>query len=121
MTPDPTRPYDPGTLFAALRSTSSGVYVRPWMVAALGPVAAIWFAQLLWRLHRADAVELVATDDSWDDDTGLDTNQAYRARRKVEDVGWVSCQTIQLHGNTTTRITVDIDALEAALATLDDT
>lgn len=84
------------------------------MVAELG-IAAVWFAQLLWRMEVHDTFEIVAADHEWEAETGLGRAAVQRARAKVVERGWVTCRVRKVNGTPTTHIALDVDALEGHL------
>lgn len=84
------------------------------MIAELG-LAGMWFAQLLWRLEQGGSFTVVAADHEWQAETGLSRTQVQRARVKVAELGWISCDVRKVAGAPTTHITLDAPALEAHL------
>lgn len=93
------------------------VSVPPWMVKELG-IAAIWFAQVLWRMNIEDTTTIIRGDHEWEDETGLNRGQVVRAKQKVVDRGWITTETHKVKGTPTTHICLAIDALEADLRTI---
>lgn len=69
-----------------------GVWVPLWILDELGAgTPAVFFAQLLF-LTRGDLdAVVIRSDPEWTADTGLTSDQAFRARKKLEEVGWLAC------------------------------
>lgn len=106
---NPTAP-----LVHQLRTAARVITVQPWMVAELG-LAAVWFAQLLWRMDGDDTYTIVCPDHAWGAETGMSQTQVHRARVKVAERGWIECQVKKIAGAPTTHITLQVEALEGHL------
>ena len=104
-------------LVRQLRASSRVVVVQPWMVRELG-LAAVWFAQLLWLMDRFDTATVVRGDHEWEPETGLNRAQVLRAKAKVIELGWITCEVRKVRGTPTSHIALDDDALETFLRTI---
>lgn len=108
----------PAPLVGMLRRSTRVVAVQPWLVARFGPGPALWLSQVLWRMEVERAVELAVPDGAWAEETGLGRDQVRRARKKLEDAGWVACVVRKVDGVPTTHIRLVVEVVEEAL-TLD--
>lgn len=93
-----------------------GVWVPLWILNELGAgTPAVYFAQLLF-LTRGDLDSIVVRADSeWQLDTGLTADQAYRARKKLEDVGWLTSEVHQRDGAPVSHLRVAWEKLDSRL------
>lgn len=113
--PDPSAGGDP--MLAMLRASSRVVAVQPWMVRELG-IAAVWFSQLLWFMETHEVATVIRGDHEWEPETGMNRAQVLRAKAKVIEKGWITCNVRKVRGTPTSHIALVPAVLEADLRTI---